>query len=415
MKPIGTSLLFCVAAVALIAGASNSALSAGGQSGALVRLQSSNPGTPQAGNLNLSGVGNFGMGLGVGMNASAARVEVRTSFAGDGVRISGTGQNSPAYMLLDGSTDRGELALALWQGHWSNQAVAGDIVLRANTGALILQNGVASGLVLRGNRVGIGTANPSTGYSLEVNGSIRGIAQNNSPAGISTVSQYTSIPALTASATGVGNGGIAISAGNGRPGGTGIFGGATNTTVANNGIWAATDSTVSGANGLYCTGRLTATGTKSFRIDHPFDPANKYLAHYCAEGQVPLNIYTGVATTDDQGYATISLPKYFESINKDYRYTLTVIDKSDDFVLAKVVDEIENNAFRIRTSKPNVKVSWEVKGTRNDAWVREYGAPDEFVKPDTEIGSYQNPELFGMPDDLKLRPNWKEKSKGSGK
>lgn len=410
MTRFPSSLLLVSASLALVIAASKAAHSAG-QSGALVRLQSTTPGTQQIGNLNISGTGNFGGAVGVGMNASAARVEVRTSFAGDGIRLSGTGQNSPAFMLLDGTTDRGELALALWQGHWSTEAVAGDVVLRSQTGALILQNGISSGLVIRGNRVGIGTASPSTSGLLDVAGTIRCAAESDGSAGLSAVSSYFSSPALTASATGSGSGGIGISAGNGRPGGTGIFGGASNTTSANTGVWASSDSTANGANALYCGGRFTATGSKAFRIDHPFDPANKYLLHYCAEGQVPLNIYAGIVTTDEHGYADVKLPNYFEAINKDFRYTLTVIDKSDDFVLAKVVDEVKDNAFRIRTSKPGVKVSWEVKGTRNDAWMRAYGAPDEMDKPDNEVGSYQNPELYGMPNDLKLTPEWKAKGR----
>src|SRR5207247_8062990 len=47
--------------------------------------------------------------------------------------------------------------------------------------------------------------------------------------------------------------------------------------------------------GVYSIGRFAATGTKSFRIDHPFDPLNKYLLHYSAEGPEPLNIYSGTA------------------------------------------------------------------------------------------------------------------------
>jgi len=52
----------------------------------------------------------------------------------------------------------------------------------------------------------------------------------------------------------------------------------------------------------------------------------------------------------------VRLPDYFESINLDFRYQLTVIDSIDDSVLAKVAREIQNNQFVIRTSKPFVKV-----------------------------------------------------------
>jgi hypothetical protein len=76
---------------------------------------------------------------------------------------------------------------------------------------------------------------------------------------------------------------------------------------------------------LYAEGKFTATGTKAFLIDHPQDPANKMLYHYCTEGNQPLNAYSGNARTDDQGTAWVTLPSYVEDINKDFRYQLTVI------------------------------------------------------------------------------------------
>lgn len=151
--------------------------------------------------------------------------------------------------------------------------------------------------------------------------------------------------------------------------------------------------------GLYSVGRTGASGTKSFRIDHPLDPANRYLSHYSAEGPEPLNVYCGTVVTDGQGFAWVQLPDYFEEINRDFRYQLTVVDGTDDFVLAKVAREIEAGRFQVRTSKPRTKVCWEVKGTRNDAFVRAHGAPVETDKPVAERGRFQHPELYGLPLD----------------
>jgi hypothetical protein len=148
---------------------------------------------------------------------------------------------------------------------------------------------------------------------------------------------------------------------------------------------------------LHVSGTFAATGTKSFQIDHPLDPENYYLNHFCTEGPEPYNVYRGNVVTDAQGYATITLPAYFESINRDPTYHLTVIDSSDDFVLAKVVREIQNNQFVIRTSKPFVKVSWEVKAIRNDLWVQRYGYQTEQEKEDAIKGKYLHPELYGQP------------------
>src|SRR5262249_18247853 len=60
--------------------------------------------------------------------------------------------------------------------------------------------------------------------------------------------------------------------------------------------------------GVYSSGNMGASGTKPFRIDHPFDPANKYLLHYASESPMPQNFYTGNIVTDERGYAMVELP-----------------------------------------------------------------------------------------------------------
>lgn len=76
-----------------------------------------------------------------------------------------------------------------------------------------------------------------------------------------------------------------------------------------------------------------------------------------------LNIYNGNITTDANGDATVVLPAYFEALNRDFRYQLTVIGQ---FAQAIVQDEIQANHFTIKTDKPGVKVSWQVTGIRQD-------------------------------------------------
>jgi hypothetical protein len=149
-------------------------------------------------------------------------------------------------------------------------------------------------------------------------------------------------------------------------------------------------------NGVYSIGRFAATGTKSFQIDHPFDPENKYLVHYCTEGPEPMNTYSGSIVTDTKGKAWVDLPAYFSEINKEPRVQLTVDDDTDDIVIAKVAGGVQADGFRIRTNKPGVKVYWEVKAVRNDRFVRQNGAPVEPEKPDSERGTYLHPELYGV-------------------
>ncbi len=64
---------------------------------------------------------------------------------------------------------------------------------------------------------------------------------------------------------------------------------------------------------------------KQFKIDHPLDPANKYLSHASVESSDMKNIYDGVVTLDSNGAATVTLPDWFEALNQDFRYQLTAI------------------------------------------------------------------------------------------
>jgi hypothetical protein len=180
--------------------------------------------------------------------------------------------------------------------------------------------------------------------------------------------------------------------------GRGVDGYAGSSTGVNYGVYGETHSGSGYA--VFAVGRVGAT-IKSFRIDHPQEPSGKYLLHYCAEGPEPENVYNGNVVTDANGTAIITLPSYFGEINKDPRYTLTVINEGGtDFVQAMVVQKIQNNRFVIRSSKPAIEVSWEVKAVRNDLWVRTYGAPVQVEKQGLERGKYQHPELYGLPEEM---------------
>ena len=142
---------------------------------------------------------------------------------------------------------------------------------------------------------------------------------------------------------------------------------------------------------LNVTGKLTK-GSGSFKIDDPLDPAHKYLSHSFVESPDMKNVYDGNVTTDKHGLATVVLPDYFEALNRDFRYQLTVIGQ---FAQAIVQQEIQHNRFTIKTSKPSVKVSWQVTGIRHDAYADAYRIPVEEEKPPQEQGHYLHPELFG--------------------
>jgi hypothetical protein len=149
---------------------------------------------------------------------------------------------------------------------------------------------------------------------------------------------------------------------------------------------------------LNVTGAIFA-GTKDFKIDHPLDPANKYLLHASVESSEMMNIYTGNVTTDQQGDAVVSLPDWFEALNADFRYQLTVIGQ---FAQAIVAREIQNHEFTIRTNMPNVKVSWQVTGVRQDAFAKSHPLIVEEEKSAQLKGFYIHPELYGAPAEKQI-------------
>lgn len=161
---------------------------------------------------------------------------------------------------------------------------------------------------------------------------------------------------------------------------------------------------VRGAGGTYAgyfSGNVHVTGTLSkaggsFKIDHPQDPENKFLIHSFVESNEMMNVYNGNVFTDEDGFATITLPDYFETLNKDFRYQLTVVGT---FAQAIIKEKIADNKFVIQTNQPNVEVSWQVTGVRQDPWAKANPIVDEQVKEGNEKGKYLNPELYGKAEE----------------
>ena len=160
--------------------------------------------------------------------------------------------------------------------------------------------------------------------------------------------------------------------------------------------------TVTGA--AFFSGDVTVTGTLNkqgggFIIDHPLDPETRYLAHAFVESPEMLNIYSGDATTDDAGEAVVTLPPYFEALNKDFRYQLTV---QGTFAQAIVGEEIHQNQFTIRTDKPDVHVYWQVTGVRRDPFAQASPVIVERDKADREKGRYLSPTAYGKPSEMRI-------------
>ena len=142
------------------------------------------------------------------------------------------------------------------------------------------------------------------------------------------------------------------------------------------------------------TGTLSK-GAGSFKIDHPLDPANKYLSHSFVESPDMMNIYNGNILLDGNGGATVTLPDWFEALNRDFRYQLTAMGRPSPNLY--IAEEISGNQFRIAGGTPGARVSWMVTGIRHDAYANAHRIPVEEVKTAAERGKYLNPEVFGRP------------------
>ncbi|MGA2741121.1 MAG: IPT/TIG domain-containing protein [Bryobacteraceae bacterium] len=200
----------------------------------------------------------------------------------------------------------------------------------------------------------------------------------------------------TGSTTVGGNGVEASGANGGNTGGAGVLAAGGNGPYAGTGILAIAGTGLEAYAGTFIgdvgvTGTLSKSGG-SFKIDHPLDPANKYLYHSFVESPDMMNIYNGNVVTDGSGTAVVTMPSWFEALNTDFRYQLTAIGQPAQ---AWVASEIANRSFIIKTSKPGVKVSWQVTGIRQDAWANAHRIPVEVDKAPRDQGHYIHPELFG--------------------
>ena len=179
----------------------------------------------------------------------------------------------------------------------------------------------------------------------------------------------------------------------------GLFYGSNNNTTPDN---AALRAVANGADYAgYFNGDVNIVGqfsssNKFFKIDHPQDPTNKYLYHSVVESSEYKNFYDGIVTTDGSGYARVQLPDYFEALNQDFRYQLTVIGT---FAQAIVAEKVQNNEFVIRTDQPHVEVSWQVTGVRKDPYALAHPLVPEVEKEPANRGTYLHPEVYGRPAD----------------
>jgi hypothetical protein len=108
-----------------------------------------------------------------------------------------------------------------------------------------------------------------------------------------------------------------------------------------------------------------------------------------------MNIYTGNTILDSNGEGVISLPKWFEALNTDYRYQLTAIGAAAPNL--HVAQEIANHKFSIAGGAPAMKVSWQVTVVRHDPYAKAHPLVVEVKKSEKERSHYMHPEAYGAP------------------
>lgn len=346
---------------------------------------------------------------------------VTISTSGNGLTIDAAGgaPSGPAGGVLFGSYPNPQLAAN--QVVTSVNALRDDVTLAAGANVTITQSGrtltfaAASGggaLTTDGSLKGQGT----TGSPLGIASPLSLNATNNFPA--LSVAQTGGTPALYVSGDGIGvnsvsDHGHSISAI--TVDGTAVDaraddGYAFSGTSGDVALYAANSNGNAAYLGAPCCaadlyGDVAILGTisksaGSFKIDHPLDPANKYLSHSFVESPDMMNIYNGLVTLDAFGGATVRLPDWFEALNADFRYQLTCIG---GFAPVYVARKIAGNTFQIAGGRPGIEVSWQVTGVRHDAYAAAHRIPVEEVKPEAERGTYQYPELHGAGRDAGVR------------
>jgi hypothetical protein len=301
-----------------------------------------------------------------------------TTLSGSGSgTVSSVGLAAPASdFVVTGSPVTGSGTLGLnWIVPPDVNATPNSIVRRDLLGA-VTASGINAGTVNSSNGY-FGFALGSTqfpGYGVHVTGNGSG----NYSYGVWAESQ--AVDGVTGVSHGYGSGVVAVN----DYAGDGILAGAPG-------------SSATGTYAGWFNGDVDVNGTLhksagTFKIDHPLDPANKYLYHSFVESPDMMNIYNGNAVLDDRGEAVVQLPEWFETLNRDFRYSLTPIGAP---AMLYVAEEVSGNRFKIAGGRPGGKVSWQITGIRHDAYANAHRTPVEQDKPEKERGFYLHPELFG--------------------
>lgn len=393
-----------------------------GPAKSFVHLQSSTPGTSQSGHANIAGSMRANQFIGSGtsltglnasnissgtladgrLSANVARRDTGNSFAGNIVMGAGSqfffdpGTMADPSISFTGDNDTG-------------------LCLLSSDKMVLVTGGLGRMVVSDNGFVGIGTSNP--GVRLDVNGQI--FAKETSQgqeAALHARNGNTNLTwnndgshAVRGEADAVGSGyaigveGMATASTNPSRTAYGVYGLVAGESGSNQvfGVFGQVAGGDASSFAGYFLGRLGAS-IKLFQIDHPLDPANKFLNHSCVESDEMKNVYDGVAFCDSKGEAWISMPNWFEALNGQFRYQLTCIG---GYAPVYISQKLQNGRFKIAGGSPGLEVSWQVTGVRKDAYAQANPLVVEEAKKGFARGKYLHPELFGGDDRDAISPS----------
>lgn len=330
------------------------------------------------------GYAGAGSGTTTGVRGESASPNGRGVF---GWTTAPDGAGYGVYGLSDGISGRGvygvaDSATGITYGVWGeSKSPAG----RGVYGYASAGSGPAYGVVGRSQSTtgrgvwGIASAGSGTTYGVygESESTVgRGVygysnASNGAATGVFGISRSTSGRGVDGRATAATGGGV------------GVFGSATSP---------------NGYAGLF-SGRVQVLGdfaatTKTFLIDHPLDPENKFLLHSTVESSERLNLYSGNVTLDANGTAEVQVADWFSALNTDFRYQLTAIGAPGPSLY--IASKLANNRFVIGGGSPGMEVSWQISGVRHDPAALASPLVVEQEKPADQRGFYLSPAAYGQ-------------------
>ncbi|MGH3901414.1 MAG: hypothetical protein ACRDTA_24805 [Pseudonocardiaceae bacterium] len=253
---------------------------------------------------------------------------------------------------------------------------------------------------LRNGFVGMGTASPTSRLDVLGSGSTAAVQAINTGAASAVRAQNTGNgPAVSAEA--VSTTGVSVRSG------TGIaICGISRTNIGvfalsneGQGLFAGGTPAARFGGNVEVTGTLSKQGGQ-FKIDHPLDPANRYLCHSFVESSEMKNVYDGVVELDANGAAEVRLEDWCETLNERFRYQLTPIGGPAPGL--HIAAEVSAGRFSIAGGEPGMRISWQLTGVRHDPYALAHPLVVEEEKPEAERGHYLSPDLYDQPADRSI-------------